>query len=97
MLDEKLADAAATLGDSANKATVVTNSAIIVFREGLEAVLILAAITASFVGVRRRMRRPVLIGAVLGLLVSDAHLGARPDAAARRSSSTARSSRRWWG
>ena len=47
----KLADAAATLGDSANKATVVTNSAIIVFREGLEAVLILAAITASL---RRR-------------------------------------------
>jgi len=69
-LDEKLADAAATLGDSANKATVVTNSAIIVFREGLEAVLILAAITASFVGVRRRMRRPVLVGAALGLLVS---------------------------
>ena len=70
VLDEKLADAAATLGDSANKATVVTNSAIIVFREGLEAVLILAAITASFVGVRRRMRRPVLIGAALGLVVS---------------------------
>jgi high-affinity iron transporter len=70
VLDHKLADAAATLGDSANKATVVTNSAIIVFREGLEAVLILAAITASFVGVRRRMRRPVLIGAALGLVVS---------------------------
>ena len=70
VLDEKLADAAATLGDAANKATVVTNSAIIVFREGLEAVLILAAITASFVGVRRRMRRPVLIGAGLGLLVT---------------------------
>jgi high-affinity iron transporter len=70
VLDEKLADSAATLGDSANKATIVTNSAIIVFREGLEAVLILAAITASFVGVRRRMRRPVLIGAALGLLVS---------------------------
>jgi high-affinity iron transporter len=69
-LDEKLANAAATLGDSANKATVVTNSAIIVFREGLEAVLILAAITASFVGIRRRLRRPVLIGAGLGLAVS---------------------------
>ena len=69
-LDERLADAAATLGDSASRATVVTNSAIIVFREGLEAVLILAAITASFVGVRRRLRRPVLIGAGLGLLAS---------------------------
>jgi high-affinity iron transporter len=41
-----------------------------VFREGLEAVLILAAITASFVGARRRMRRPVLIGAAAGLGVS---------------------------
>jgi high-affinity iron transporter len=69
-LDEKLGDAAATLGDSASGATVVTNSAILVFREGLEAVLILAAITASFVGARRRLRRPVLIGALLGLVVS---------------------------
>jgi high-affinity iron transporter len=69
-LDDSLADAAATLGDSASRTTVVTNSAIIVFREGLEGVLILAAITASFVGVRRRLRRPVLIGAALGLLAS---------------------------
>lgn len=70
VLDERLGDAAATLGDSANPTTVITNSAIIVFREGLEAVLILAAITASFVGARRRMRRPVLLGAALGLVVS---------------------------
>ena len=69
-LDTKLGDAAATLGDSANKATVVTNSAIIVFREGLEGVLILAAITASMVGMRRRLRRPVFIGAFAGLVVS---------------------------
>jgi len=69
-LDERLAAAAATLGDSASRATVVTNAAILVFREGLEAVLILAAITASFVGARRRMRRPVLLGAGLGLLAS---------------------------
>jgi high-affinity iron transporter len=69
-LDDMLADAAATLGDSASGATVVTNSAILVFREGLEAVLILAAITASFVGTRRPLRRPVMIGALLGLLVS---------------------------
>lgn len=69
-LDTKLGDAAATLGDSANKATVVTNSAIIVFREGLEGVLILAAITASMVGMRRRLRRPVFIGALAGLGVS---------------------------
>jgi high-affinity iron transporter len=69
VLDRKLGDAAATLG-AANKATVVTNSAIIVFREGLEGVLILAAITASMVGLRRRLRRPVFVGALAGLGVS---------------------------
>ncbi len=69
-LDTLLEDSAATLGDSASSATVVTNSAILVFREGLEAVLILAAITASFVGARRRLRRPVMLGALLGLLAS---------------------------
>ncbi len=47
-------------------ATVVTNAAIIVFREGLEAVLILAAITASFVAARGAAPA-VLIGAALGL------------------------------
>jgi high-affinity iron transporter len=47
--------------------TIAVNGAIIVFREGLEAILILAAITASFVGARRRLRRPVLIGALAGL------------------------------
>ena len=39
-------------------AVVVANSAIIVFREGLEAVLICAAVTASLKG----MRRPVAAG-----------------------------------
>ena len=81
-LDQELEDARATLGDSASRTTVVTNAAIIVFREGLEAVLILAAITASFVGIRRRLRRPVLVGAALGLLGERLHLGARADAAA---------------
>ena len=70
VLDDKLGDVAATLGDSASEATVITNAAIIVFREGLEAVLILAAITASFLGVSRRKRRPVLLGALGGLLLS---------------------------
>ena len=37
--------------------SIVTNSAIIVFREGLEAVLILAALMASLVGPQRRHRR----------------------------------------
>src|SRR4051812_11041866 len=44
-------------------ATVVANSAIIVFREGLEAVLIFAAVTASFLGANKARRRPVVLGA----------------------------------
>src|SRR4051812_6779440 len=43
--------------------TVVFNSAVIVFREGLEAVLIFAAVTASFVGANQARRRPVVGGA----------------------------------
>ena len=44
-------------------ATVVFDSAIIVFREGLEAVLIFAAVTASFLGANKQRRRPVVLGA----------------------------------
>lgn len=44
-------------------ATVVVNAAIIVFREGLEAVLIFAAVTASLLGAHRAKRRPVVAGA----------------------------------
>jgi high-affinity iron transporter len=49
---------------------VVVNSALLVFREGLEAVLVLAAFTASFVGARRGLRRPVAGGAAVALLAS---------------------------
>jgi high-affinity iron transporter len=49
---------------------VIMNSALLVFREGLEAVLVLAAFTASFVGARRGLRRPVAGGAAVALLAS---------------------------
>ncbi len=49
---------------------VVVNSGLLVFREGLEAVLVLAAFTASFVGRDRKLRRPVAGGAVLALVAS---------------------------
>ncbi len=63
-----LALAAQTLDEvHVSRATIVVNGAIIVFREGLEAILILAAISASFVGAKRHLRRPVLIGAFAGL------------------------------
>jgi high-affinity iron transporter len=42
--------------------TVVINSAILVCREGLETILVLAAITASFLGGNRIYRRPVAAG-----------------------------------
>ena len=49
---------------------VVVNTGLLVFREGLEAVLVLAAFTASFVGDDRKLRRPVAGGAVLALVAS---------------------------
>jgi high-affinity iron transporter len=48
-----------------SRTTAVFNSAIIVFREGLEAVLIFAAVTASFLGANRARRRPVVLGAAI--------------------------------
>jgi high-affinity iron transporter len=50
--------------------TVVFNSAVIVFREGLEAVLIFAAVTASFLGANRQRRRPVVAGAAIAFLAA---------------------------
>jgi high-affinity iron transporter len=51
-------------------ATVVFNSGMIVFREGLEAVLIFAAVTASFVGANKSRRRPVVAGAAVAFGVA---------------------------
>jgi high-affinity iron transporter len=45
--------------------TVVFNSGMIVFREGLEAILIYAAVAASFLGANKEKRRPMTIGAAL--------------------------------
>jgi high-affinity iron transporter len=45
-------------------ATIVFNAGMIVFREGLEAVLIFAAVTASFRGANASRRRPVVAGAL---------------------------------
>ena len=81
-LDERLADAAATLGDSASRTTVVTNSAIIVFREGLggrahpggdHGVVRRRPPPAAPAGAGRRRARAAGVGR---------HLGARADAAA---------------
>jgi high-affinity iron transporter len=69
-LDEALERSKETTGQGAEGFTVVTNAALIVFREGLEAILIIAAITASMVGANRRLRKPILRGALLALPAS---------------------------
>src|SRR5213593_4520897 len=43
---------------------------ILVFREGLECILVLAAITASMTGAKRTYRRPVAAGAGLAFIAS---------------------------
>ena len=45
---------------------VVIGAGILVFREGLETILVLAAITASMVGANAEQRRPVAAGGLLG-------------------------------
>jgi high-affinity iron transporter len=52
---------------SLSHGAVVVDSALLVFREGLEAVLVLAAFTASFAGARQALRRPVAAGASVAL------------------------------
>ncbi len=51
---------------------VATNAAIIVFREGLEAVIILAALMASLVGGDRLYRRPMALGVLLAFVATAA-------------------------
>jgi high-affinity iron transporter len=69
-LDEALNEARAKTGEGASDTTVITNAAMIVFREGLEAILIIAAITASLIGARRRLRKPIYRGALAALPAS---------------------------
>lgn len=70
-LENKLNEAARILGRETSPTTIGINAAIIVFREGLEAVLIIAALLASF---RRpenlHLRRPVWWGVGLALVAS---------------------------
>src|SRR3954467_2962384 len=56
--------------DAESHTTVVVDSAIIVFREGLEAVLIFAAVIASFLGSNKARKRPVAGGAGIGFLAA---------------------------
>lgn len=67
-LDLQLAEAQKSLTKSGAPAAVTTNAAIIVFREGLEAVLILASLMGSLkMGDNRKLRRPLWWGALAAL------------------------------
>jgi high-affinity iron transporter len=62
--------AAAGAAQHMSRTTAVLNSAILVFREGLETILVLAAVTASFFGTNRGYRRPVAAGAGAGIMAT---------------------------
>ena len=54
-------------GHHLGRTTVVINSAILVLREGLETILVLAAVMASFLGANKVYRRPVATGGAIGI------------------------------
>ena len=49
---------------------IILNTALLVFREGLEAILVLAALTASLKGSNNGYHKPIVAGAALALLAS---------------------------
>ena len=58
------------LADGISPAAAVMNTGIVVFREGLEAVLVLAALTASMVRRRQDFWKPIAVGAALSFAAS---------------------------
>jgi high-affinity iron transporter len=52
------------------RGAIILDSGLLVFREGLEMILVLAAVTASFVGAHEAYRRPVAMGSGLGFIAS---------------------------
>ena len=50
-----------------SRTTAVINSAVLVFREGLETILVLAAVMASFLGANKVYRRPVVAGGAVAV------------------------------
>src|ERR1700721_3402467 len=52
------------------KTVAMLDIAVLVFREGLECILVLSAITASMVGDRSVHRRPVAVGTGIGFIAT---------------------------
>lgn len=55
---------------SKSKVSMILDIAVLVFREGLECILVLSAITASMMGPTAGHRRPVAIGAAVGAVAT---------------------------
>jgi len=53
-----------------SRGAVVLNTGLLVFREGLEAILVMAALTASLMGSNGSYRRPIAVGAGAAFLAS---------------------------
>src|SRR6266571_3828185 len=53
-----------------SKTVAALDIGVLVFREGLECILVLAAITASMTGAKRAHRKPVAVGAGVAFIAS---------------------------
>jgi high-affinity iron transporter len=70
-LDERLVEAQTVIGRNTAPAAIAMNAGIIVFREGLEAVVILASLMSSLKSAEeRKYRRPMWMGVILALVVT---------------------------
>ncbi|HEX6039349.1 MAG TPA: FTR1 family protein, partial [Longimicrobium sp.] len=58
------------LSEGISQSAAVMNTGIVVFREGLEAILVLAALTASMVRKRQDFWRPIALGAAISFAAS---------------------------
>ena len=58
------------LSDGISPSAAVMNAGVVVFREGLEAILVLAALTASMVRKRQDFWRPIALGAAVSFAAS---------------------------
>ncbi len=62
-----MAESPIRTGSRLSGTSAAFNSGLLVFREGLESVLVLAALTAGFRGANERLRRPIAIGVAAAL------------------------------
>jgi high-affinity iron transporter len=70
-LDSALKEAQEVIGKNTAPAAIATNAGIIVFREGLEAVVILASLMSSLKSAEeKKYRKPMWVGVVLALIVT---------------------------